>query len=176
MFELSDDGLFVIDRRAHLLWPRCVEGMHWNGHHCTGFALLLSHKQAQQLAAERSQQDGQRWRLPRINELRRLISRDTRPPGLSAELFPQAPRDWHWSGSASVSTRSVNAYDYAHVAGGSQSPGSRLSAQQAWAIDFESLQTRADMNRSSLLVVRLVRPWTADADEPLQEQSAGDDD
>lgn len=160
MFEVSEDGLYVVDKRAQLLWPRCVEGMYWNGSNCTGTALLLSHRQAQELATERGRQDGQRWRLPRINELRRLASsRDARQPGLFEQLFPQAPGGWHWSGSATVSTRSLNAYDYSNVANGNQAGGSQLAARQAWAMDLESAQARADMLRSTQLPVRLVRPW-----------------
>src|SRR2546427_1298998 len=39
------DGRDVIDRRARLLWPRCVEGMQWNGKTCTGLPELFTHKQ-----------------------------------------------------------------------------------------------------------------------------------
>ena len=33
---LSDDGALVIDRTSRLAWTRCVEGMAWDGHTCTG--------------------------------------------------------------------------------------------------------------------------------------------
>jgi len=155
VLEVSEDGRDVIDRRARLLWPRCVEGMHWNGKTCTGLPELFTHKQAQALAAERAKQDGVRWRLPRVNEMRRLISRDIRPQGLSPELFPGAPRGWHWTGTAAVNARPVNPYNYSNISG---SAGTQLSAQQAWAIDLDSLETRPDMGRGNQLMVRLVRP------------------
>ncbi|MDR0205126.1 MAG: DUF1566 domain-containing protein [Delftia acidovorans] len=155
VLEVSEDGRDVIDRRARLLWPRCVEGMHWNGKACTGLPELFTHKQAQALAAERAKQDGVRWRLPRVNEMRRLISRDIRPQGLSPELFPGAPRGWHWTGTAAVNARPVNPYNYSNISG---SAGTQLSAQQAWAIDLDSLETRPDMGRGNQLMVRLVRP------------------
>ena len=101
MLEVSEDGRDVIDRRARLLWPRCVEGMHWNGKTCAGLPELFTHKQAQALAAERAKQDGVRWRLPRVNVMRRLIARYTpaRPvaravPGRAARLA----LDGHGSG------------------------------------------------------------------------------
>ncbi|WP_373805700.1 Lcl C-terminal domain-containing protein [Delftia acidovorans] len=155
VLEVSEDGRDVIDRRARLLWPRCVEGMHWNGKTCTGLPELFTHKQAQALAAERAKQEGVRWRLPRVNEMRRLISRDIRPQGLSPELFPGAPRGWHWTGTAAVNARPVNPYNYSNISG---SAGTQLSAQQAWAIDLDSLETRPDMGRGNQLMVRLVRP------------------
>ena len=155
VLEVSEDGRDVIDRRARLLWPRCVEGMHWNGKTCAGLPELFTHKQAQALAAERAKQDGVRWRLPRVNEMRRLISRDIRPQGLSPELFPGAPRGWHWTGTAAVNARPVNPYNYSNISG---SAGTQLSAQQAWAIDLDSLETRPDMGRGNQLMVRLVRP------------------
>lgn len=158
VLEVSEDGRFVIDRRARLLWPRCVEGMHWSGRDCTGMPELFTHKQAQALAAERARQDGVRWRLPRVNELRRLISRDIRPQGLSPELFPGAPRGWHWTGTAAVNARPVNPYNYSNISG---SAAPQLSMQQAWAIDLDSLESRPDMGRGNQLMVRLVRPLPA---------------
>ncbi len=157
--QVSQDGKYVIDRRARLLWPRCVEGMHWNGRTCAGLPGLFTHKQAQALAAERAKSEGVRWRLPRVNELRRLIARDIRPQGLSPELFPDAPRGWHWTGTAAVNARPVNPYNYSNISG---SAAPQLSAQQAWAIDLDSLESRPDMGRGNQLMVRLVRPLPAD--------------
>lgn len=159
VLQVSDDGQYVIDHRARLLWPRCVEGMHWNGKTCTGLPQLFTHKQAQTLAAERARQDGVRWRVPRVNELRRLISRDISPAGLSPQLFPQAPRGWHWTATAAVNARPVNPYNYSNISGNA---GPQLSTQQAWAIDLDSLETRPDMGRGNQLMVRLVRPLPAE--------------
>lgn len=169
MLEVSEDGRDVIDRRARLLWPRCVEGMHWNGKTCAGLPELFTHKQAQALAAERAKQDGVRWRLPRVNEMRRLISRDIRPQGLSPELFPGAPRGWHWTGTAAVNARPVNPYNYSNISG---SAGTQLTAQQAWAIDLDSLETRPDMGRGNQLMVRLVRPLPSAPPEEKAEAPA----
>lgn len=172
VLEVSEDGRYVIDRRARLLWPRCVEGMHWNGKTCGGLPQLFTHKQAQALAAERARQDGVRWRLPRVNELRRLISRDIRPQGLSPELFPESPRGWHWTGTAAVNARPVNPYNYSNISG---SAGPQLSAQQAWAIDLDSLESRPDMGRGNQLMLRLVRPLPAEMAAAEAGHAAGND-
>ena len=39
-FAPTQDGTAVLDARAHTLWARCVEGMHWNGKTCAGTPLL----------------------------------------------------------------------------------------------------------------------------------------
>ena len=39
---LSNDGTRVTDPRSGLTWPRCVEGMQWNGKTCTSEPLLMT--------------------------------------------------------------------------------------------------------------------------------------
>lgn len=162
-FQLSQDGRFVLDMRARLAWPRCVEGMQWDGQHCQGLPDLLTYKQAQARAQEQSRTGDVRWRMPRVNEMRRLIDRSVRPQGLHPVLFPDAPRGWHWTGSAAVNARPSNPYNYSQISG--QSPISQLAAQQAWAINLDTLETAPDMGRGNQLMVRLVRPMQ-DADLP----------
>lgn len=154
---LSDDGSLVIDTRAQLAWPRCAEGMRWNGQTCTGQAALYTHAQAQQLARQRWQDSGVRWRLPRVNELRRLVNRSTQPPSIDTRLFPASPQEWHWTGTASVNTSSVNPYAYGNVMRGGEG-AHQLSAQQAWAVDMATGEARGDTGRGTPLAVRLVRP------------------
>lgn len=153
----SPDAALVIDARARLAWPRCVEGMRWNGGQCTGVAQRFTYAEAQALARERAQADGVRWRLPRVNELRRLVERSAKPPAVDAALFPAAPPDWHWSGTASVNAQKVNPYAYGNVAraGGGEH---QLAVQQSWAVDMASGQARGDVGRATALFVRLVRP------------------
>jgi len=153
----SDDGSLVIDPRARVAWARCVEGMRWNGRTCAGVARQLTYGEAQALVRQRGQADGVRWRLPRVNELRRLVDRKAEPPTLDTQLFPGAPRDWHWTGTASVNTSAVNPYAYGTVQrGGAGESG--VSAQQAWAVDMASGEARGDVGRGSRLPVRLLRP------------------
>lgn len=162
-FQISRDGRFVLDMRAHLAWPRCVEGMQWDGQHCQGLPSVMTYKQAQTHAQEQGREDGIRWRMPRVNEMRRLIDRSVHPQGLHPTLFPDAPRGWHWTGSAAVNARPSNPYNYSQISG--QGPISQLAAQQAWAINLDTLETAPDMGRGNQLMVRLVRPMQ-DADLP----------
>lgn len=157
-FQIAADGKFVIDTRAKLAWARCAEGMDWNGKACTGSAEVFNYKQAQTHAAERSKAEDQRWRLPRVNELKRLLDRSSKPQGLNPDLFPNAPRDWHWTGTASVNSTRVNSYNYSQVDRSNNL--SSLSAQQAWAVNAETLQATPDMGKGNALLLRLVRPAT----------------
>lgn len=156
----SEDGASVIDLRARLVWPRCVEGMQWNGKTCTGTPQRLDHAQAAALANARWKADGVRWRLPRVPELKRLVDKTARPPGPNPVLFPATPHDWHWSGSANVQTGSGNLYNYGNVmdnraAGGA---GGMAFSQQGWAVNMETGESRGDVGKGTRLLVRLVRP------------------
>ena len=157
-FQIAADGKSVIDTRAKLAWARCAEGMDWNGKACIGSAKVFNYKQAQTHAAERSKAEDQRWRLPRVNELKRLLDRSSKPQGLNPTLFPNAPRDWHWTGTASVNSTRVNSYNYSQVDRSNNL--SSLSAQQAWAVNTETLQATPDMGKGNALLLRLVRPAT----------------
>lgn len=148
----------VIDMRAKLAWSRCAEGMGWNGKACTGSAEVFTYKQAQAYAAERSKAENLRWRLPRVAELKRLLDRNSKPQGLNPELFPNAPRDWHWTGTAAVNAQRLNSYSYDQV--NKSGSISSLSAQQAWAVNTETLQAVPDMGKGNALLLRLVRPAT----------------
>nr|WP_316641088.1 DUF1566 domain-containing protein [uncultured Roseateles sp.] len=154
----SEDGAQVIDEKAKLVWARCVEGMQWDGKTCKGMPRLLSHAQAGALAASRSKAEGVHWRLPRASELRRLVDKTAKPPGLDATLFPAAPLDWHWSGTINVNSESVNPYNYGNVMRGrSTENAGNTTFLLGWAVYLGAGEVRADVLKSTRLVVRLVR-------------------
>lgn len=153
----SADGAYVIDQRTRLAWPRCVEGMQWNGKGCTGEPQLMTYAQAQALATARWKADGVRWRLPRVNELRRLVDRSTKPPAVNPQLFPDAPQDYHWTSTANVNTAAVNPYAYGNIQRGGAG-GQQLSTQQGWVVDMTTGEGHGDVGKATRLAVRLVRP------------------
>lgn len=156
-WTLSADGAYVLDARAGLAWPRCVEGMQWNGKTCTGKPLLLDRAAANALAAERWKAEGVGWRLPRAAELQRLVDKSLSPPGLHPTLFPAAPGEWHWSATANVGALSANQYNYNTISGAGS--GARQAAMlNGWAVNLSTGEARGDAARSSKLPVRLVRP------------------
>ena len=154
---LTQDGAYVVDTRSKLAWPRCVEGMSWNGKTCTGEPRLMTHGEATALAAARAKADGVPWRLPRVTELRRWAARSGKVSAQAAEYFPAAPLDWHWTLTASIDTKSVNPYNYGNIAQGRLgSQGSTLGVQQGWAVNMATGEAEGGISRRSRLVVRLV--------------------
>ena len=167
-WALSHDGAYVIDTRAQLAWPRCVEGMAWNGVTCTGKPLLLDRAEAAARATDRWQAEGVGWRLPRAAELQRLVDKSLSPAGLNPVLFPAAPGQWHRSATASVSAPSANPYNYGNIAQGRAGDSARQAALiNGWAVNLSTGQARGDAARASKLPVRLVRPL------PLEKASEG---
>lgn len=152
----TSDGQAVHDPAARTLWARCVEGMVWNGATCTGRALLLTRSEATARAKARNTAEGTAWRLPRTQELKRLVDKRAHPPGVDPVLFPAAPLGLHWSGTASLRRTAINPYNYDNVTSGRTS-GNRLAALEGWAVDMESGQAYGDVARTSRLPVRLVR-------------------
>lgn len=154
----TEDGAEVIDQRTRLAWPRCVEGMRWTGSTCAGEPALVSHAEAIALAAARSKADGRPWRLPRVNELRRLVDKTAHPPGLDPKPFPAAPGEWHWAITANVNTAPVNQYDYRNIAQGRTSANANSMAfRHGWAVNLATGEARGDVAKRTRLPVRLVR-------------------
>ena len=158
-WSLSADGAYVLDHRAGLAWPRCVEGMQWAGKTCTGKPLLLDRAEATTLATDRWKAEGVGWRLPRAAELQRLVDKSLSPPGLNPILFPAAPGQWHWSSTSNVSAPSGNPYNYGNIAQGRAGDSARQAAMiNGWAVNLSTGEARRDAARASKLPVRLVRP------------------
>ena len=165
-WAVSADGALVIDLKSRLVWPRCVEGMSWNGKTCTGSALLLDRSAAAARASARWKVEGLPWRLPRAPELQRLADRVRTGASADAVLFPAAPLGWHWTSTANVAGRRGNPYNYGQITQ-QQQQGAGGSAQMellnGWAVNLATGEARGDAARTSKLPVRLVRA-AADAD------------
>lgn len=162
-WSLSADGAFAIHAASRLAWPRCVEGMVWDGHDCRGDALLLTHAQALARAAERSRAEGVTWRVPRAPELQRLARRNV-APGLDARLFPGAPIDWHWTSTALIDSSAVNPYNYDNIRRGVTAENvNRLAYLHGVAVHTGSGALNGEVTKRTLLPVRLVRQMPAPA-------------
>jgi hypothetical protein len=158
---VSKDGAYVIDTRSKLVWLRCTEGMYWDGLICAGTPQRFSFTQARAVASAKSKADGLPWRLPRASELRHLVNnKATTPTGPDPVLFPGTPSDWHWSGSATIETKSINVYDYDKARHGhNEKTADRMAFLYSWAVHLETGEARNDMPKTSLLPVRLVRQY-----------------
>jgi hypothetical protein len=164
-WTLSPDGSEVIDVRAGQAWARCVEGMKWTGKTCEGEPTLLTHKEALTLVSARRKADGRDWRLPRVTDLRHLVSETATPRGQYARLFPAAPADWYWASTANVDTASkeVNPYNYGNVmsARNGSANVNRMAFLHGWAVNMDTGEADGEVSRRSKLPVRLVRMESA---------------
>lgn len=161
--EISPDGQTVIDAKARLAWPRCVEGMSWSGKKCTGQPQLMAQAQARNHAADRRKAEQLPWRLPRAAELRRLVRRGGQS-GVDPKLFPNAPADWHWTATVNADAERVNPYNYGNVMKGRDLPSNAENAfARGWAVDMQTGEATGDAPRNGRLVVRLVRDLPATA-------------
>ena len=157
----SADGTAIIDQRSKLAWARCVEGMVWNGKTCSGQRKLFDRAEANAVAQARAKAEEVRWRLPRANELRRLVDKKANPPGVPPQLFPAAPYGLHWTSTANIKNFSNNQYNYTNMTQGNAGvTGSRLAALDGWAVDMDTGIASGDIARSTKLPVRLVRMAT----------------
>lgn len=170
-FEVLGDGSEVLDRRAKLVWRRCVQGMKWTGSTCWGFADRMDFQAAQALAIKEGKATGQKWRLPHVPELRLLLvkpefsevktgpDRGKRVPWIDAQWFPATPADWHWTASSTVLGGSVNMYNYGNIMSGTTPTNvARVNPRTGWAFSFATGDPAGDVSKQNALIVRLVRP------------------
>ena len=154
---LTQDGAYAINLGDKLAWPRCVEGTQWDGKTCIGIPVLANYAQAVALAAARKKADGVAWRLPSVTELQRLVNKSANPSGLDPTLFPGAPRDWYWAGTANINTAPVNPYNYGNVTQGRTTPNAgQFAVLKGWTVNLMTGEARGDVPKRSRLLVRLV--------------------
>lgn len=152
----SADGRELIDAGAGLAWSRCVEGLQWDGRRCAGEIKPATHAEALALARARSQAEGRLWRVPRVQELKRL-SEHLGTGQQPAALLPDAPRGWYWTSTVRIDSEAVNTYSYANVQrGAAERQVDRLAPQSGWMVDQPGGAVRDSPKRGKRLV-RLVR-------------------
>lgn len=157
-WTLTPDGSHFIQRSTRLMWPRCVEGMHWRGGYCVGEPLWLDHAQAQALAHQRAQADGQPWRLPNTKELQQLARLAAQPPAKGRPGIPESTQGWVWSGTVPIQVREVNAYRYDNVMKGVNGQNvTQMKFLHGWVVNTATGESRDDVLKRTRMFVRLVR-------------------
>ena len=132
----------------------------WDGKTCTGQPQLFDHAQATAHALARWKAEGIRWRLPHTTELKRLVDPRPAQQGLDPVLFPAAPREWHWSGTANIrAAGQVNQYSYDNIQQGRTNENAdRMAYLHGWAVNLVTGEAKGDVSKRSTLPLRLVRP------------------
>jgi hypothetical protein len=88
-FQVRPDG--VLDRLTRLLWPRNADVA----------STVVTWSEGLELVRTLGEQEGQRWRLPTINELESLVDASTHAPALPAGHPFTNVRDGYWSSTTS---------------------------------------------------------------------------
>ena len=159
-WAISADGQQLLQAGARLLWPRCVEGMRWNGRTCTGTPMYLDYPQAVEQARRRSQAEGVRWRLPTARELQFVSQHNQRAvDARQTALLPEPSLGWSWSATTSVIRQQVNPYSYDTIARGAAggAGGQQLDLENGWAVNTGTAEMRGDISRRTPMMLRLVR-------------------
>ena len=159
-WTLSADGQHIVLTRSRLVWPRCVEGLRWNGKTCVGTPLWVDHAQALEHARQRSQADGLTWRLPSARELQLISQHNQRAVDTEQVApLPEPSLGWCWSGTTHVIRQQVNPYSYNTIARGTTGGvgGQQLDLQNGWAVNTGTAEMRVDIFRGTPMMLRLVR-------------------
>ena len=88
----------VVDLRFGVEWLRCTVGKVWNGETCVGEAVRLNHEQIEIAIEQASEQLGEGWRLPSLEELEGLICEECGRPMIDAVIFPGTETEPYWTG------------------------------------------------------------------------------
>ena len=96
-FEISENGMVVLDTRTGLQWMRCSLGQTWSGAGCAGLANRYTWDQATGLNSGHAGLDD--WRLPTVYELQGLVEYRLFNPAIDPAAFPNTPPSNFWSSS-----------------------------------------------------------------------------
>ncbi|MBK1640575.1 hypothetical protein CKO12_01505 [Chromatium okenii] len=93
------DGV-ALDTQTNLQWMRCALGQTWTGQTCgcVGEAKQFKWDNAIKVAKDTRHAGYTDWRLPTIDELKKLIVTGQKPT-INQQAFPNTPGSWFWSGS-----------------------------------------------------------------------------
>ena len=88
----------IVDLRLGVEWLRCTVGKIWNGTTCVGEAVRLNHDQIRIAIEQASEQLGEGWRLPTLNELEGIVCHKCGRPMIDQDIFPATEAEPYWTG------------------------------------------------------------------------------
>ena len=88
----------IVDLRFGVEWLRCSVGKVWNGTTCVGEAVRLNHDQIGIVIEQASEQLGEGWRLPTLEELEGIVCEKCGRPMIDQEIFPATESEPYWTG------------------------------------------------------------------------------
>ena len=87
----------IVDLRFGVEWLRCSVGKVWNGTTCVGEAVRLNHDQIGIVIEQASEQLGEGWRLPTLEELEGIVCEKCGRPMIDQEIFPATEAEPYWT-------------------------------------------------------------------------------
>jgi Protein of unknown function (DUF1566) len=101
-FEVSADGQEVTDSATGLVWRRCAEGLSWNGKECDGDAMTFSFDKAAAHAQATAASSKKAWRVPKLDELMKIVDRTKPAPTIDPLAFPNTPAIQFWTSTVNA--------------------------------------------------------------------------
>ena len=90
-------GHYVIDLSQKLEWLTCPVGMIWKNNTCVGEALKLKFDEIDQVILQANQQLEGNWRLPKRQELEKLVCQKCKKVKIISKIFPNTPPESFWT-------------------------------------------------------------------------------
>ena len=90
-------GHYVIDLSQKLEWLTCPVGMVWNKKTCVGEPLKLKFDKMDTVISQANSQLEGDWRLPKREELEKIVCKDCKKVKINSKIFPNTPADSFWT-------------------------------------------------------------------------------
>ena len=90
-------GHYVIDLSQKLEWLTCPVGMVWNTKTCVGKPLKLKFDKMETVISQANSQLEGVWRLPKREELEKIVCKDCKKVKINSKIFPNTPADSFWT-------------------------------------------------------------------------------
>ena len=90
-------GHYVIDLSQKLEWLTCSVGMVWENKTCAGNPVKLKFNEINSAILQANEQLKGYWRLPKREELEKIICIECKKVKINKEIFPNTPPESFWT-------------------------------------------------------------------------------
>ena len=90
-------GHYVIDLSQKLEWLTCPVGMVWQNKTCVGNPVKLKFNEINSAILQANEQLKGQWRLPKRQELEKIICIECKKVKINKEIFPNTPPESFWT-------------------------------------------------------------------------------
>jgi len=90
-------GYYVIDLSQKLEWLTCPVGMVWDKKTCIGDPLKLKFDDIDTVISQANFQLEGNWRLPKREELEKIVCKDCKKVKINSNIFPNTPPESFWT-------------------------------------------------------------------------------